>query len=78
VRKNDQVETIGGIWGTVVNASAGFRFATIRVDDSTGTRLRIRRTAISAVGDLEEAEPETKAGDRTGTVTFRTMIFPVN
>jgi len=62
VKKNDHVETIGGICGTVVNAT-GSKFVTIRVDDSTGTKLKIRRTAISAVGDFDEPEPETKAGE---------------
>src|SRR5262245_50795117 len=31
VKKNDHVETIGGICGTVVNAAAGSKFVTIRV-----------------------------------------------
>jgi preprotein translocase subunit YajC len=61
VKKNDHVETIGGICGTVVNTSP--KYVTIRVDDSTGTKLKVRRTAISAVGDFDEAESETKAGD---------------
>ena len=63
VKKNDHVETIGGICGTVVNAVSGSRFVTIRVDDTTGTKLRVRRTAISSVGDFAEAEPETKSGE---------------
>jgi preprotein translocase subunit YajC len=63
VKKNDHVETIGGICGTVVNAVAGSRFVTIRVDDTTGTKLRVRRTAISSIGDIAETEQETKSGD---------------
>ena len=60
VKKNDHVETVGGICGTVVNTSP--KYVTIRVDDSTGTKIKFRRSAISAVGDFEE-EPETKAAD---------------
>ena len=61
VKKNDHVETIGGICGTVVNTSP--KYVTIRVDDSTGAKLKVRRSAISSVGDFDEAESETKAGE---------------
>jgi hypothetical protein len=47
----------------VVNAVSGSRFVTIRVDDTTGTKLRVRRTAISSVGDIAESEPEPKSGE---------------
>jgi len=63
IKKNDHVVTIGGIFGTVVAASTDSKFVTIRVDDSTGTKLKILRSAISHVGGADEAEVETKPGE---------------
>jgi len=60
VKKNDHVITIGGIYGTVVNAVAGSRFVTIRVDDGTGTKIKILRSAISQVGAVDEGDMEAK------------------
>jgi preprotein translocase subunit YajC len=61
IKKNDHVVTVGGIYGTVVAATADSKFVTLRVDDTTGTKLKILRTAISHVGAPEEAE--AKAGE---------------
>lgn len=56
IKKNDQVVTIGGICGTVVNASPGSSVVTIRVDDGNNTRLKVLRSAISRVGSPEEGD----------------------
>ncbi len=63
IKKNDHVVTIGGIYGTVVAAQADSKFVTIRVDDSTGTKLKILRSAISHVGGAEEADSAVKPGE---------------
>jgi preprotein translocase subunit YajC len=63
VKKNDHVITIGGIYGTVVNAIAGSRFVTIRVDDGTGTKLKILRSAISQFGAVDEGDMDVKPGE---------------
>ena len=63
IKKNDHVVTIGGIYGTVVNAVAGSRFVTIRVDDSTGTKIKILRSAVSQVGAVDEGDMEAKPGE---------------
>lgn len=52
VKKNDHVITVGGICGVVVNVTD--HFLTIRIDDSTNTRIKVLRSAISHVGDLTE------------------------
>ncbi len=65
IKKNDQVVTIGGICGTVVNASPGSTFVTIRVDDGNNTRLKVLRSAISRVGMPDEGSADTK--ESTGT-----------
>jgi preprotein translocase subunit YajC len=63
IKKNDHVVTVGGIYGTVVAAVPDSKFVTIRVDDSTGTKLKVLRSAISHVGAADEAEAEGKSGE---------------
>jgi preprotein translocase subunit YajC len=63
VKKNDHVVTIGGIYGTVVAAQANSKFVTVRVDDSTGTKLKVLRSAISHVGVADEADGDVKPGE---------------
>ena len=63
VKKNDHVITIGGIYGTVVNAVAGSRFVTIRVDDGTGTKVKILRSAISQVGAVDDGDMDGSPGE---------------
>ena len=60
IKKNDHVITVGGICGTVVNAAPKSTYVTIRVDDSTNTKLRVLRSAISRVGQPDEAEADAK------------------
>ncbi len=64
IKKNDHVVTVGGIYGTVVAATAESRFVTIRVDDSNGTKLKVLRSAISQVGAAED-EPAGKSTEST-------------
>lgn len=49
LKKNDRVVTIGGIYGTVVNAQKGLDEVTLRVDENNNTRMRVLRSAISRV-----------------------------
>jgi preprotein translocase subunit YajC len=63
IKKNDHVVTVGGIYGTVVAAAADSKFVTLRVDDSTGAKLKVLRTAISQVGAADEAEATAKLGE---------------
>ncbi len=58
LKKNDRVVTIGGIHGVVVNAPQGAEDITLRIDESTNTRLRIRRAAVERVIDDEEDDEE--------------------
>lgn len=51
LKKNDQVVTIGGIVGTVVQADPQSRYVTIRSDDTT--KLKVLRSAIASVGSDE-------------------------
>ncbi|MEO8495882.1 MAG: preprotein translocase subunit YajC [Planctomycetota bacterium] len=59
MKKNDRVVTIGGIHGVVVNVQKDSEDVTLRIDDSTNTRMRVLRSAISRiVTDDGEAKPE--------------------
>lgn len=49
LKKNDRVVTAGGIYGTIVNAPKDSDDVTIKVDESTNTRLRVQRSSISRV-----------------------------
>lgn len=49
LKKNDRVLTIGGIYGTVVNLPQGGKDVVIKIDESSNTRVRILRSAISKV-----------------------------
>jgi preprotein translocase YajC subunit len=60
LKKNDAVITAGGICGTVVQATPGSRFITIRVDDTNNTRLRVLRSAvIGCEAGTDAAENDT-------------------
>jgi preprotein translocase subunit YajC len=63
IKKNDHVITIGGIFGTIVNASPGSRMVTLRVDDGTGTKIKILRSAISQVGAVDDGDMESKPSE---------------
>jgi preprotein translocase subunit YajC len=57
LKKNDRVITIGGIHGVVTNVQKDVDRVTIRVDEGTGTTLRVRTNAISeVVTDDKEAQ----------------------
>jgi preprotein translocase subunit YajC len=49
LKENDHIITVGGIHGVVTNVQRDADRVTIRVDESTGTKLRINTSAISRV-----------------------------
>lgn len=63
IKKNDHVVTVGGIMGTVVLADPGSRSVTLRVDENTGTKIKVLRSHISQVGALDDGNMETKPGE---------------
>jgi preprotein translocase subunit YajC len=62
VKENDRVVTIGGIHGVVTNVQRDLDRATIRVDETTGTKLKVNMSAIARV--LTGAESEDGAGEK--------------
>lgn len=59
IKENDRVITIGGIYGVVTNVQRDAQRVTVRVDESTGTKLRLNMTAIARVLTAEEQETGT-------------------
>ena len=49
LKENDRVITAGGIHGTVTNVRREQDMVTIRVDEATGTKIRVGRSAIAQV-----------------------------
>ncbi|MFK7769316.1 MAG: preprotein translocase subunit YajC [Mariniblastus sp.] len=56
LKKNDRVVTAGGILGTVVNFRSDAEFVTIRVDDSSNTRMQVLAKSIIRVLSDEDAK----------------------
>ena len=56
LKENDRVVTIGGIYGVVTNVQRDAERVTIRVDEGTGTKLRVNMSAIARVLTGEDQE----------------------
>jgi preprotein translocase subunit YajC len=61
LKKNDHVVTVGGIVGTVVNVQQGSEEVTIKVDESTNTKLRVLRSSIARVVGDDDADAKKDA-----------------
>jgi preprotein translocase subunit YajC len=59
VKKNDRVVTIGGIYGVVMNVHREADEVTLKVDETTNTKLRITLSSIARVISGESAEDES-------------------
>ena len=56
LKENERVVTIGGIHGVVTNVQRDAERVTLRVDETTGTKIRVNMTAIARVlSDEDEA-----------------------
>ena len=61
LKENDHVVTAGGIHGVVTNVQREAERVTIRVDESTGTKLRVSTSSIARV--ISDEGEETKVSD---------------
>jgi preprotein translocase subunit YajC len=61
VKKNDRVVTIGGVYGVVTNVNREADEVTIRVDESTNTKLRV---TLSSIGRILGDEPSDDSGKK--------------
>lgn len=64
VKENDRVVTIGGIYGVVTNVQRDAERVTIRVDEATGTKLRLNMSAIARVLSAEDQDSSSPAGGK--------------
>ncbi len=62
LKKNDRVVTVGGIHGTVVATAPDSDVVTLRIDESSNTRIRLNRTAIAKIVTPSK-EKESKSTD---------------
>jgi preprotein translocase subunit YajC len=62
VKENDHVVTVGGIYGVVTNVQRDAERITIRVDESTGTKLRVTTSAIARVITDDADQDSTASG----------------
>jgi preprotein translocase subunit YajC len=60
VKKNDRIITIGGIHGVVTNVDREADKVTIRVDDSTNTKLQVTMSSISRIVGDEPTDESAK------------------
>lgn len=56
LKKNDQIVTAGGILGTVVNYRSDAEYVTIRIDDSSNTRMQVLANSIVRVLSPEDTK----------------------
>ncbi len=63
LKKNQHVETVGGIHGVVANVQE--RYVTVRIDDATNTKIKVLRSAIARVvtnDDMKTSEEKEEEG----------------
>jgi len=65
LKENDRVVTIGGIHGVVTNVQRDVERLTIRVDESTGAKLRVNMSAIARVLTGDESETSGASGNKS-------------
>ena len=65
LKENDRVVTIGGIHGVVTNVQRDVERLTIRVDESTGAKLRVNMSAIARVLTGDESETSGASANKS-------------
>ena len=64
LKKNDRVVTIGGIYGTVMSIDRDANEVVLKVDESTGAKLRCTLSSVERViSDEAAAKPAVKEKD---------------
>jgi preprotein translocase subunit YajC len=61
IKENARVVTIGGIYGVVTNVQREAERLTIRVDESTGAKLKVNMSAIARVLTEEDEDAKNSA-----------------
>lgn len=63
IKETDRVITSGGIYGIVTNIQRDAGRATLRVDDATGTKIKVSLAAIAQVLSDDDADGSGNAKD---------------
>jgi preprotein translocase subunit YajC len=63
VKETDRVITTGGIYGVVTNIQRDAGRVTLRVDDATGTKIKVSLAAIAQILGDDDAGGKDKAKD---------------
>ena len=66
LKKNDRVVTSGGIYGVVTNVQREANEVTIKVDETTNTKLRI---TLESIARITSEESTTEGGTSSGTTS---------
>lgn len=64
LKKNDRVVTAGGILGTVVSSRSESEYTTIKIDESSNTKMQIRTTSIVRVLTDEDQKSGSASGKK--------------
>lgn len=64
VKETDRVITTGGIYGVVTNIQRDAGRATLRVDDATGTKIKVSLAAIAQILGDDDDGGKDKAKDK--------------
>ena len=59
MKKNDRVVTIGGIYGVVMNVHREADEVTLKVDETTNTKLRVTLSSIARIISGETAAEDS-------------------
>lgn len=65
LKENARVVTIGGIHGVVTNVQRDLERVTLRVDESTGAKIKVNMSAIARVLTGEESETSAASADKS-------------
>jgi len=49
LKKNDRVQTVGGILGTVMSVNSDSREVIIRIDETNNTKMRITQASVTRI-----------------------------
>ena len=58
LKKNDRVATAGGILGTIVTAREDTDYVTLRIDESSNTKIQVLRSSIMRIIEDDDKKDE--------------------
>ena len=64
LKKNDRVLTVGGILGTVISSREDSEYTTIRIDETSNTKIQVRTASIARVITDDESKSGTSAAKK--------------